>query len=111
MVPAVPRKPDRPKKIELPCNPYAQEGARQGDWGQSLLWEKLTADYLRVSVPDLGNLDYLLYLTARRDAYIAALMRTPDGVEYLSEAARLATTEPDREASRALFGGRTVDGG
>jgi hypothetical protein len=110
VVHAVPRKLDQPKKIELPCNPYAQGDSRHEAWGQSLLWEKLTADYLRVSVPELGDLDYLLYLTARRDAYIAALMRTPEGVDYLNEAARLATTEPDREASRALFGGRTVDG-
>lgn len=66
------------------------------------------ADYLRVPATEVGELDMIAYLSARRDAYIDRLSATPEGVEYLNEAWRLEQTEPDRAASREVFGGREV---
>ena len=56
----------------------------------------MVADYLRIPVPDVDGLDLVYYLRIRRDAFIDAL----NG----SEAWRLTRTEPDRKASRELFG-------
>ena len=50
----------------------------------------------------------IAYLSARRDAYIDRLSATAEGVEYPNEAWRLEQTEPDRAASREVFGGREV---
>lgn len=73
-----------------------------------MTWEKMTADYLRISVPDVQGLDFIYYLAARRDAYIECLSSTPEGIEYLEEAWRLTLTEPDREAARKHLGGNRV---
>ncbi|MCI8425647.1 MAG: hypothetical protein HFJ72_08340 [Adlercreutzia sp.] len=93
----------------MPCNPYARgEAGRGHGYEPGLAWEKLTADYLRIPVTEVGDLDMVFYLEARRDAYIARLSETPEGEEYLSEAWRLTRTEPDLAASRELFGQRGV---
>ena len=49
-------------------------------------------------------MDYLVYLTLRRDAFIAWLSRTETGTEYLDNAWRMEQTEPDRKALRKNFG-------
>lgn len=67
-------------------------------------FEKMVADYLRISVPEVDELDFIYYLRIRRDAFIDALNGTEAGREYLDEAWRLTRTEPDRKASRELFG-------
>ena len=41
-----------------------------------------------------------LYLIWRRDAFIHAYSRTPEGQEYLDNAWRMEQTEPDRAALR-----------
>ena len=45
-------------------------------------------------------MDYVLYLTLRRDAFIAWLSQTERGNEYLDNAWRMEQTEPDRKALR-----------
>lgn len=66
----------------------------------------MVADYLRISVPEVDDLDYIYYLMIRRDAFISILDQSDSGREYLDEAWRLHQTEPDRKASRELFGSR-----
>ena len=67
-------------------------------------WEKLVADYARISLFEVEELDYLLYLQLRRDAFITKLQETRTGNEYLTSAWRLSRTDNDRQKSRALFG-------
>lgn len=73
-------------------------------------WRKLVADYARLSISDVGQLDYLQYLILRRDAYIYRLEQSEAGREYLANAWRMEQTEPDREALRRKLGGRTRSG-
>ena len=64
----------------------------------------MVADYLRIPVPDVDGLDLVYYLRIRRDAFIDALNGSEAGRDYLDEAWRLTRTEPNRKASRELFG-------
>ena len=48
-------------------------------------------------------MNYIVYLTLRRDAFIAWLSRTEAGTEYLDNAWRMEQTEPDRKALREKF--------
>lgn len=49
-------------------------------------------------------MDYVLYLTLRRDAFISWLSQSETGQEYLDNAWRMEQTEPDRGALRRKFG-------
>lgn len=48
----------------------------------------------------IGDLDYILYLSLRRDAYIHMLSQSEAGQEYLDNAWRMEQTEPDRAKLR-----------
>ena len=61
---------------------------------------KLVADYTGMSFPEVWALDYVEYLTYRRDAFIHRLNQTEHGQEYLDNAWRMEQTEPDREELR-----------
>lgn len=58
------------------------------------------AEYAGLSLLQVRELDYLQFLTWRRDAYIHRLSQTEAGQEYLDNAWRMEQTEPDREALR-----------
>lgn len=73
-------------------------------------YEKLVADYLRISVLEVDHLDLIFYLQVRKDAFIRQMRSTDEGREYLANAWRLQQTEPDREASRREFGRRSLGG-
>jgi hypothetical protein len=49
-------------------------------------------------------MDYLMFLTLRRDAFISWLSESEGGREYLDNAWRMEQTEPDRAALRKKFG-------
>ena len=66
----------------------------------------MAADWLRIPLVEVDELDYLYYLRVRRDAFVSRLEQTEAGREYLEKAWLLSRTEPDRETSRRLFGGR-----
>jgi hypothetical protein len=51
----------------------------------------------------VGQLNYLEFLTYRRDAFIHKLNQTDAGKEYLDNAWRMEQTEPDRQALRKKF--------
>lgn len=59
----------------------------------------------------MADLDYIKYLTWRRDAYISMLERTEAGQEYLDNAWRMEQTEPDRPALRKKLGKGEATGG
>ena len=62
------------------------------------------ADYARMSLPDVRELNYVQYLVWRRDAYIHRLSQTEEGQEYLDNAWRMEQTEPDRAGLRKKLG-------
>lgn len=68
------------------------------------------ADYSGLSLPDVEALDYLTYLTWRRDAFIYRWSQSEKGREYLDNAWRLEQTKPDREALRKKLRKEDNDG-
>ncbi|MBQ8167074.1 MAG: hypothetical protein IJZ96_08570 [Lachnospiraceae bacterium] len=68
------------------------------------LEEKRVADYLRISMADIQEMDIVDYMIARRDAFIYMKAQTEEGREYLRNADRLNITTPDRESLRQKFG-------
>ena len=66
----------------------------------------MVADYARISLFDVQEMDYLEYLSIRRDAFIYMQNQTEEGQEYLDNAYRLEQTEADRGALRSHFGMR-----
>lgn len=60
----------------------------------------MVAEYAGLSLPEVGELDYLQYLIWRRDAFIHKLSQTEAGQEYLDNAWRMEQTEPDRPRLR-----------
>ena len=53
---------------------------------------------------EIRELDYIEYLTWRRDAFIYSRSQTEAGQEYLDNAWRMEQTEPDRAKLREQFG-------
>ena len=58
------------------------------------------ADYTGLDFRGVEALDYLTFLTWRRDAFIHKMSQTEKGLEYLDNAWRMEQTKPDREALR-----------
>lgn len=68
-------------------------------------WYKhLVAEYTGLSFNEIKQLNYIEYLTYRRDAFIHMLNQTKEGQEYLRNAWRMEQTEPDRVGLRRRFG-------
>lgn len=67
-------------------------------------WVHRVSEYTGLNFYEVWAMDYVVYLTLRRDAFIAWLSRTEAGTEYLDNAWRMTQTEPDRKALRAKFG-------
>ena len=63
------------------------------------------ADYARLSLFEVQDLNYYDYLVLRRDAFISKMNQSEQGREYLDNAYRLTLTEPDKNELRRKFGG------
>lgn len=70
--------------------------------------EKIVADYAKLSLTEVYQLNYVDYLILLREAFIHALSQTKKGRERLEIAYCSEQTEPDRAALRAKFGGEEV---
>lgn len=71
----------------------------------------MVAEYARLSLLEVGELDYVQYLVWRRDAFIHKLSQSEAGQEYLDNAWRMEQTEPDRVRLRKKLGkGAPSDG-
>ena len=68
------------------------------------------ADYSGLNFREVEALDYLTYLTWRRDAFIHKWSQSEKGREYLDNAWRLEQTKPDREALRKKLRKEDADG-
>lgn len=64
------------------------------------------AEYARISLFEVEELNWLDYLRLRRDAFIYSMNQTEKGREYLDNAWMMEQTEPDRNALRNAFGKR-----
>ena len=58
--------------------------------------EKRVAEYLRISMLEVEELDFVKYLFFLREAFIYNCSQTDEGREYLKNAKRLEETTPDR---------------
>ena len=63
-------------------------------------WKRLVSEYTGLNFLEVESLNYLTYLTWRRDAFIHRMSQTEKGQEYLDNAWRMEQTEPDRAALR-----------
>ena len=64
---------------------------------------KTVAEYARISLPEVLQLNVLDFLALRRDAFISALSRTEKGQELLEEAWIGEQTVADRQALREMI--------
>ena len=64
----------------------------------------LVSSYTGLNFHEVRRLEYIQYLTWRRDAFIHFLSQTEKGEEYLDNAWRWEQTEPDRAALRKRYG-------
>lgn len=71
----------------------------------------MVAEYAGLSLYEVREMDYLMYLTLRRDAFIHKMNQTEKGREYLDNAWRMTQTKPDRSALRRKFGKETPEHG
>ena len=65
--------------------------------------EKRVAEYLRISMLEVDELDLVSYLFYLREAVIYNNSQTEEGREYLRNANRLEQTYPDRKKLREKF--------
>jgi len=64
----------------------------------------MVSTYSGLNMLEVEDLDYILYLSYRRDAFIYQMSQTEKGREYLSNAYRMEQTKPDRKSLRDQFG-------
>jgi hypothetical protein len=80
---------------------YPAGGSAGGHEYNTTTWSvKLVADYTGLNFTEVRALEYVEFLTYRRDAFIHRLSQTDAGQEYLDNAWRMEQTTPDREALR-----------
>jgi hypothetical protein len=73
-------------------------------------WKRLVSEYTGLNFLEIEKLNYLTYLTWRRDAFIHKMNQTEKGQEYLDNAWRMEQTEPDRAALRKQLRKEETDG-
>ena len=83
---------------------YPNEEEPGHSYAVETIAEKLVADYARVALFDVEEMDYIEARVILRDAFIAKLNATEQGREYLNKAWLLSRTDNDRDKSRAVFG-------
>lgn len=74
------------------------------DYEINSLYENMVSRYTGLNMLEVENLDIVVYLSYRRDAFIYRMSQTEKGREYLSNAYRLEQTTPDRKSLRDQFG-------
>lgn len=79
-----------------------EQGGHQ--YSVTTYWVHRVAEYTGLNFYEVWAMDYVLYLTLRRDAFVSWLSRSEAGTEYLDNAWRMEQTKPDRKALRAKFG-------
>lgn len=84
-------------------------GSKGGhEYSTTSYWVHKVSEYTGLNFFEVWAMDYVLYLTLRRDAFISWLSQSETGQEYLDNAWRMEQTEPDRKALRAKIGRKEV---
>ena len=69
------------------------------------------SEYTGLTFLEVEQLDYLTFLTWRRDAFIHKMSQTEEGQKYLDNAWRMEQTKPDRDALRKKLGKESTNHG
>ena len=85
------------KKLKLPYYPKKQDDGKENPYIILSVEEKTIADYLHISLLDVEELDVVEYKFFLREAFIYNCSQSEEGIEYLINAKRLETTEPERK--------------
>ncbi len=72
---------------------------------------RLVSEYTGLSFLEVRALDYVRFLTWRRDAFIHWMSQSEKGSEYLDNAWRMEQTKPDRDALRKKLGKESTNHG
>ena len=73
-------------------------------YSTTTFWVHRVSEYTGLNFYEVWAMNYIVYLTLRRDAFISWLSSSGPGIEYLDNAWRMEQTEPDRKALREKFG-------
>lgn len=87
----------------MPYAPREDDGKVRHKYTADTVYAHLVADYARISLQAVLQMDIIDYLRLRRDAVIDLLSKTDHGIEYLNDAWMREQTEPDREMLRRDF--------
>lgn len=82
--------------------PYYPMPDRKGghEYTTPSYWKRLVCEYTGLNFHEIERLNYIEFLTYRRDAFIAKMSQSDAGQEYLDNAWRMEQTKPDRAALR-----------
>ncbi len=94
----------RIKKLKCPYYPSDDEDNMDTGYIVESIGEKRVAEYLKISMLEVEELDLIEYLFFLREAVIYNCSQTEDGREYLRNANRLEQTSPDRKKLREKYG-------
>lgn len=79
-------------------------GSKGGhQYSTTTYWVHRVSAYTGLDFNQVWAMNYLVFLTLRRDAFISWLSQSEAGQEYLDNAWRMEQTEPDRKALRKKF--------
>lgn len=91
------------KKLIIPYYPTDND-SKENPYIIFTIEEKTVANYLGISLFEVLELNILQFKFFLREAFIYNCSQTESGIEYLNNAKRLETTEPERGKLRQKMG-------
>lgn len=88
------------KKLAIPYYPKKKNDGKENPYLIETIEYKTISKYLNISLFEVEELDVIEYRFYLREAFIYNCSMTEEGIEYLINAKRLETTEPDRKSIR-----------
>ena len=90
----------QPKKLEIPYYPKKKTDSKENPYIIETVEEKTISKYLNIPLFEVEELDVVEYKYYLREAFIYNCSQTEEGIEYLINAKRLETTNPERDKLR-----------
>ena len=88
------------KKLAIPYYPKKKNDSKENPYLIETIEYKTISKYLNIPLFEVEELDVVEYRFYLREAFIYNCSMTEEGIEYLINAKRLETTEPDRKSIR-----------
>lgn len=88
------------KKLELPYYPKTKKDGKENPYIIETVEEKTISEYLNIPLLEVDELDVVEYKYYLREAFIYNCSKTEEGIQYLIDAKRLETTNPERDKLR-----------